>query len=1010
MSKRNQGSKKKLYRSLIAQTVSATLAAALTVPTISWAQTADATLTGKVAPGTEVTARNIATGATRRTKANAEGSYTLVGLPPGTYLVDAGPGTETAVTLTVASTATLDLAAGGATVTEGESIQQITVSAKRLVDVKTPQVGATVSLQQIQTVPQLTRNFLEFADSVPGLAFSVDEKGNASIRGGADDKSAANVYIDGVGQKNYVFGGVNGNGFTQGNPFPQLAIGEYKVITSNYKAEFDQVTSAAITAETKSGTNEFHGEAFGTYTDNGLRAYTPGELATGKQTKSSDKEFGAALGGPIIKDKLHFFVTYEGKRFTTPITVTPGGPGTLGGIPTGSLLPASAQAQFGPSSLPFTENLYFGKLDWELSDYDRFEASVKDRDETQADGIGSGSAASASQNIKNTDTRITARWQHSADRWFNDALFTYEDAFYTKVGVNTGNGTVYATRDNNNTTILSTGAPDPRASQNKGQRGPGFQDDVTFHDLHWYGDHTLKAGFKYKDLKLTAADALNINPQFTFDVTAAGTAATPYRALFTNPVVGLDPTAKSTDKQFGVYFQDDWAVNERFILNLGARWDMEKNSSYLDYVTPANVVAALNSLDKNAQTLFPGQTYAQTLAKGGVNINDYISNGHNRSAYMGEFQPRLGFSFDINADEKHVVFGGYGRSYDRDLYNFLQVEQTKAALPEITVFFDPPAGCHNPGKNADTPCFAWDPKYLNGITNLQALVAGTNVGQEADLMNNHLKPPHSDQFSIGMRNKVGDWNTSATVARVLSYDGFALTLGNRFPDGSFWMNGGQPWGNGIPGFGSLILGGSGFERKATEVLLSAEKPYTEQSGWGTTFAYTFTDAKQNHIHIDDCCAFDEKTVKQYPIITSNAAARHRFVATGSLRGPWEMIFGGKLTVASPLPFTDLACGILKPGTYYPTGSSCTPVSYTPLDGVGFTSLDLQVTKNFMVYREQTGYVRVDLINALNSANYKDITSNYGSNGVPNPHPIRFTTTGNINGAPQTLRLTVGYKF
>jgi len=66
-------------------------------------------------------------------------------------------------------------------------------------------------------------------------------------------------------------------------------------------------------------------------------------------------------------------------------------------------------------------------------------------------------------------------------------------------------------------------------------------------------------------------------------------------------------------------------------------------------------------------TAFPGQTYAQTLAKGGVNINDYISNGHNRSTYMGEFQPRLGFSFDLNADQKHVVFGGYGRSYDRDL-------------------------------------------------------------------------------------------------------------------------------------------------------------------------------------------------------------------------------------------------------------------------------------------------------------------------------------------------------
>jgi hypothetical protein len=284
------------------------------------------------------------------------------------------------------------------------------------------------------------------------------------------------------------------------------------------------------------------------------------------------------------------------------------------------------------------------------------------------------------------------------------------------------------------------------------------------------------------------------------------------------------------------------------------------------------------------------------------------------------------------------------------------------------------------------------------------------VGQEADLMNNHLKPPHSDQFSLGMRNRVGDWNTSATLSRVLSYDGFALTLGNRRPDGAFWMNGGQPWGNDIPGFGHLILGGSGFERKTTEVLLSAEKPYTEQSGWGATFAYTFADAKQNHIHIDDCCAFDEESVKQYPIIRSNAVARHRLVATGSLRGPWEMIFGGKLTVASPLPFTDLACNILKPGTYYPTGSSCTPISVTPLAAVGYSSLDLQVTKNFMVYGEQTAYVRVDLINALNSANYKDIITNYGSNGVANPHPVKFNTIGNIYGAPQTLRLTVGYKF
>ncbi len=87
-----------------------------------------------------------------------------------------------------------------------------------------------------------------------------------------------------------------------------------------------------------------------------------------------------------------------------------------------------------------------------------------------------------------------------------------------------------------------------------------------------------------------------------------------------------------------------------------------------------------------------GQTYAQTLANGGVNVNDYISNGHNRKAYTGEFQPRLGFSLDLNADQRHVIFGGYGRSYDRDLYDYLQVEVTKAALPEYTVYFPNAAG------------------------------------------------------------------------------------------------------------------------------------------------------------------------------------------------------------------------------------------------------------------------------------------------------------------------------
>src|SRR3989454_9713745 len=310
MSKRLHCKKK-----LIASFIATTLASTAGMPSVGWAQTAEASLRGRAPTGSEVTARNVETGLTRHTKTDADGTYTLVGLPPGTYHVDAGPGTETTIQLTVASTTTLDLEPGAAAAApeaaaEGP-LSTVTVTGRRAPEVRTSEVGTTISQIQIETIPQLTRNFLEFADTVPGMVFSVDSQGSTSLRGGAQTTSSVNVFVDGVGQKNYVKeGGVSGQFFTQGNPFPQLAIGEYKVITSNYKAEYDQISSAAVTAETKSGTNQFRGDIVGTYTGQNFRAETPGELAAGEKRQTEDKEYGAAFGGPIIPDVAHLFFTH----------------------------------------------------------------------------------------------------------------------------------------------------------------------------------------------------------------------------------------------------------------------------------------------------------------------------------------------------------------------------------------------------------------------------------------------------------------------------------------------------------------------------------------------------------------------------------------------------------------------------------------------------------------------------------------------------------------------------
>ncbi len=148
---------------------------------------------------------------------------------------------------------------------------------------------------------------------------------------------------------------------------------------------------------------------------------------------------------------------------------------------------------------------------------------------------------------------------------------------------------------------------------------------------------------------------------------------------------GLSPVSTSKNKQFGIYIQDDWAVNDKLTLNLGVRWDYEDITGVPQLRDAGQRRRrAQQRPDPNAPG---GQTYAQTLALGGVNVNDYISNGHNRSAQKNEWQPRLGFSYDLNGDEQHVVFGGAGRAYDRDLFDYLQLEQTKTALPEPTIYF-----------------------------------------------------------------------------------------------------------------------------------------------------------------------------------------------------------------------------------------------------------------------------------------------------------------------------------
>jgi hypothetical protein len=958
------------------------------------AQSASATLRGNVtsgaaaAPGAEITVTNLATGLSRTVSADGDGDYTIGGLPPGTYTMDVradgGVDSQT-ITLSVAQTATVNVGVDGAVPVE-TTMDAIEVTAANLVETKTSEVATYISPVQIEALPQVSRNFLSFADIVPGVQVDTADDGSTKMRSGAQSANGINVFIDGVGQKNYVLkGGISGQDSSRGNPFPQSAIAEYKVITQNYKAETDQVSSAAIVAVTQSGTNEFRGSTFYDRTSDSWRAHTPRELDAGKKTESKEEQYGFTVGGPIIEDRLHYFFSYEAKDKIDPRDVTPGENVQI------DQLPPEVQALLGSVGSPFSLDLYFGKLTWNLDDQNLVEVSAKVRTESEITGLGGVNALTYGASKDTEETRIDLRHQFSAADWINDAHLTYEDSFYQPRPLTLGPGEVIQTHGR--ATILNLGGG--RDYQDKGQKGWAFQDDLTY----YAGAHTLKGGFKYKQVEINAFEQQPYNPQYFYDVLdlVAGV-ATPNRVEFGAPVPGSgDRNIDSENKQFGIYFQDDWEVNDKLLLNLGVRWDYEKAPGYLDYVTRPELATALRSWTN--------------IDNADYDIEDYISDGSNREAFKDAFQPRVGFSYDLFADQRHVIFGGAGRSYDRNLWDYLALEQSKGTFPTYTRNFDTP---NNPCVAGEGTCVgAFNTSYLDPAFLYGLVAANPNLGGEINLMNNDLKTPYSDQFSLGIRNTLGQWNTSVSVSHVASHDGIIFMLGNRYPGGAFrdpafpgatW--GHAPFGQPIPGFGTLIIADNGVETRTNALLLSAEKVFTEESGWGATFAYTYSDAKENR---SNAGAFDEHYIFDYPNLDgadwqrATGVPRHRLVATGIYDAPWDIRLSAKLTLESSVVKDAVNCFDAS------DFDNCFFDAYEGEGTWGHRQLDLSAGKDFRFGDRYWLNLRADVLNVFNHRNWTDYEGWRGAPGEANENFAHVSGLGTTY-PPRLVKLSVAFNW
>ncbi len=975
--------------------------AAATVAACVWAcglpahaQVSSATVKGQVSAdgaaaqaGLAVRAVNQGNGNTYRTTTLADGRYVLTGLAPGVYeiTIDGGPGgaakSET-ITLQVGQTAALDLALGAGSTADTQRITIVGTAQRQ--GVKDSQVGTYVSPQMIQNLPQVTRNFLSSVDLAPGVAFSSDASGNTKIQGGAQNFDHVNVFIDGVGQKNNILrGGLSGQDSSRGNPFPQSAIAEYRVITQNYKAEFDQVSSAAVTAVTKSGTNEFHAEGYVDRTGTNWRAKSVFEKEREAQDiplpASSKIEFGLAAGGAIQPDSTHYFFAYDGKRIEDSRQVAAR---NLDLLPAGvGIVPDIIAAQ-GNQVDPFVEHLLFGKLDAQLNDENRLTASLrvrreKDRTPESRDLSAPGNDVERS----NDETRVDLLHEWAPGAWLSEARAGYEDYVWNpqsaasepfiKYKVSTATPQALSASQD---VLFVGGSPN---AQNRGQKGVFVSEDLTYSGLR---GHVIKGGVKFKAMKYdlsgtafgvdtveTLVDVVTGQPYYDgtncLGTTVSGDGRSSDQCQITRAV---PPTAVGfRNNQIGLYIQDDWAVTDRLELNLGVRYDYETNMLNNSYTTPADRVAALFAEDgvREGITPPPGQTYAESLAQGGIDITPYISDGSSRKAFKGALAPRVGGSYDLFGDRASVLFAAWGRSYDRTVAN-------------------------------------------NALDELQN---NAQPGGQIWLIRNDFDMPFADQLAFGLRQALGEWNGEISISRVEAKNQFIWFSGNRDPNGGFGTKSPiDPLFGGPIGFGNLLLGDFVGRTRTDSVYVKAEKPYTAASGWTATIAYTYSDAKTTHREWNnEVFDFTYGKPGEGGWNPSILVDQHRLVAAGVADKllPWGLTLSAKATWASGLPrrITDCHTGF----------DNCVTVEG---DSPSFRQVDFSISKATRLFGGALT-VRADVLNLFNTTNYGGFDDFGGGPPAPDAPAnalggdnLNLGKPNSIRGDTRTFRLMLGYKF
>ncbi|HET9184055.1 MAG TPA: carboxypeptidase regulatory-like domain-containing protein [Candidatus Angelobacter sp.] len=803
---------------------------------------------GAVIAGARVVVTNADTHVTRATVTNGSGFYQVLALPVGNYTVQAertgfNPVTTTASKLDINQSLKIDIR-----LQVGAKAETVTVESNAAtVETISPTMGSTVSDSSIQDLPLNGRNVLDLALLQPGV-LPADNPNNTSafsantafsISGGRND---SNTFI--------LDGGLNNDLLDNGvvyNPDPD-AVQEFKVLTSNFTAEYGRNGGGIVTVVTKSGTNTLHGSA---YEFNRNDAYNASDFFSNfnglPRPVLKRNQFGGTLGGPILKDKLFFFGSYEGQRENS---LVPGGQVSV-------LTPQEAQGDFSaspnqPAVAAFLQaNPFFqpdptkrgvNKGDPTIIDPSTFDPAAKAYLQAGLVPISPSGSASFQNPAKNNFNELTTKfdWNWNDNnhftttlgRFHNDQLnpgpggipgfnsttantrqflhFAYTRIFspnmLNEFHVSAQRNDILQSKPANSlptpsqlginiTPDLPTGPPQLDFSNltvGFSIQGPSNLTDNTFNysdTLSWTrGKHTMKFG--------GAFSAFQDNQLFDFignglfDFGNSNGAGDP----FANFLAGLPldflqfPAAPSNirGKSTFVFGQDEWHVTPTLVLTLGLRYE---------YSTPKldTLGRTFDVIPGQQSTVFPGAPVGLVFpgdpgAPRGANFPD-----------RNDWAPRFGFAWQPFKDSKTSVRGGIGVFYDilkaEDNFQFNgQVPFASAAnfgFPDPSVngsagpfnFFDDPFGSTGFPNPFPTRPVDHSVNFFNNF--------GTFGGGGVFFVDPHLRTPYTYQYNLSIEHEVAR-RTTLEVAYVGSFSRKLTALKDINPFDPATLNSGNP--------------------------------------------------------------------------------------------------------------------------------------------------------------------------------------------------------------------------